>query len=226
MARPRTAKGPASLALPRPDLSDGSLREALLRRRTVRAIRDRKLPRQVLSNLLWAARGVNRTDGPFGGLGLTTASASNSQEVDVLVATESGVLLFEPRPHRLVPVLDRDVRALAIGPGQRPLLGDAPVQLLFVADLHRLTHTTGFDEPGLHDPEVQKSYYFVDTGIIAQNVYLFCAAEGLAAWFHHCDRAALSAVLPLRREQRVLFAQTVGYPAAAPPSPGAKSRRR
>lgn len=199
--------------LPPPRLArEKSLAEALRRRRTVREISSRELPPQLLSNLLWAACGVNREKGPFGALGLTTASASNSQEVEVLVATKRGVHRFEPRGHRLVAISKDDMRTLAIGPGQRPLLGNAPIELIFVADLHRLTHTRGFDEPGLRDPETQKSYYFVDTGLIAGSVYLYCASAGLAAWFHHCDRAALAAKLPLRKDQRVLFAQTVGYP--------------
>jgi hypothetical protein len=91
----------------------------------------------------------------------------------------------------------------------------APVQLIYVVDLHRLTQTSGFDEPGLHDAEIQKSYYFVDTGIIAGNVYLFAAAHGLACWFHNCDKPALTRSLGLGPEQKVLFAQSVGWPAAA-----------
>ncbi len=169
------------------------------------------MPPQLLSNLLWAACGVNRRVGPFGDVGLTAASASNSQEIDLFVAQASGVSRFEARRHRLLPVVDEDVRTLTISHGQKNVTMRAPVQLIYVADIHRLTHTTGFQEPGLHDPEVQKAYYFVDTGLIAGNVYLFAAAQGLAAWFHNCDKAALSRKLALRPEQRVLFAQSVGY---------------
>ena len=100
----------------------------------------------------------------------------------------------------------------AITPGQRDVRATAPVQLIYVVDLHRLTHTVGFEEPGLYDPEVQKSYYYVDTGLIAQNVYLFAAAHGLAAWFHSCDRTGLAQHLGLNAHQHVLFAQSVGYP--------------
>ena len=67
--------------------------------------------------------------------------------------------------------------------------------------------------PGLRDPDVQRSYYYVDAGMIAANVYLFAASLGLAAWFHNCDKPALAAKLNLRADQRALFAQTVGYPA-------------
>lgn len=75
-----------------------------------------------------------------------------------------------------------------------------------------LIHTSGFKEPGLQNPEVQKSYYFIDTGIIAGNVYLYAASQGLASWFHNCDRNELGAKLNLRQDQRILFGQTVGYP--------------
>jgi hypothetical protein len=97
-------------------------------------------------------------------------------------------------------------------PGQSGICACAPVELIYVADIHRLTHMTGFQEPGLHDPDVQRSYYFVDTGLIAGNVYLFAADQGLAAWFHNCDKAGLALSLGLRNDQRVLFAQSVGYP--------------
>jgi nitroreductase len=174
---------------------------------------DRKLDVQLLSNLLFAACGVNRRRGPFGALGITAASASNSQEIDVYVVLQEGAYRFEARSHELRPVLGEDIRTLALGPHQPPISPDAPVQLVFVVDIDKLEHTAGFEEPGLHDPEVQKSYYFVDTGIIAGNVHLFAASQGLACWFHNCDRTALANELQLRKNQRVLFAQTVGYPA-------------
>jgi nitroreductase len=203
---PGSSPGSSPVELPSP--KPGSLR----RRRTIREISDKRLPLQLLSNLLWAACGVNRRKGPFGTPGITAASASNSQEIDLFVALDNGVHLFDAQHHRLLPVAASDVRTLAIGRGQRNVAMKAPVQLIYVADLHRLTHTSGFQEPGLQDPEVQKSYYYVDTGLIAANVYLFAASHGLASWFHNCDRMALTRRLKLRAEQRVLFAQTVGYP--------------
>jgi hypothetical protein len=109
-------------------------------------------------------------------------------------------------------VVAEDLRTMAISTRQKNVAMKAPVQLLYVVDIERLTHTSGFEEPGLHDPEVQKSYYHVDTGLIAGNVYLFAASQGLAAWFHNCDRGGLSRTLKLRPAQRVLFGQSVGYP--------------
>ena len=167
---------------------------------------------QALSNLLWAACGVNRKKGPFDIPGRTAASASNSQEIDLYVAMVEGIYLYDAYRHRLVRVIAGDLRALAIGPGQADFVAKAPVQLIYVVDINKLTNTSGFQEPGLQDPEVQKSYYFVDTGLIAGNVYLFAAAQGLASWFHNCNKSGLAAKLNLRPEQRVLFGQTVGYP--------------
>jgi hypothetical protein len=202
-----------AIELPSPAFDRGpSVFNALRQRKTIREISARKLPLQVLSDLLWAACGVNRKKGPFGISGRTAASASNSQEIDLYVAVPEGVYLYQPFHHRLVPVAAGDLRPLAIGPGQANFGSKAPVRLIYVADVDRLAHTSGFPEPGLQDPEIQKSYFYVDTGLIAGNVYLFAASQGLASWFHNCDKAGLAAKLKLRAGQRVLFGQTVGYP--------------
>jgi nitroreductase len=198
--------------LPKPALSSTrSLASALRLRRTIREIGDKPLSLQTLSNLLWAACGVNRDKGPFGLVGRTAASASNSQEIDVYLAMAQACYLFDARRHRLAPVIAGDLRRLAIGHGQANSGDAAPARLIYVADIDRLIHTAGFQEPGLRDPEVQKSYYYVDAGLIAGNVYLYAASVGLAAWFHNCDKPALSARLGLRNSQRALFGQTIGY---------------
>jgi nitroreductase len=206
-------KEPLPIELPKPTIDRRkSVVRALHQRKTIREISGKKLSLQVLSNLLWAAYGVNRKSGPFGSPGRTAASASNSQEIDLYVALEQGTYVYDGPGHRLLPVAASDLRSLAIGPYQRNWAAEAPVRLIYVVDIHKLTHTAGFQEPGLQDPEVQKSYYYVDTGLIAGNVYLFAAAHGIAAWFHNCDKPALATALQLRPEQRVLFGQTVGYP--------------
>ena len=184
--------------------------EALNMRRTCRTIGDKPISLQALSDVLWAAQGVNRVEGPFGDQGRTAGSASNSQEIYVYVATKEGTYLYEPGAHRLIPVASGDIRPLAIGAGQAPAGATAPVRLIYVVDLERFKHA-GFQEPGLHDPEIQKSYYFVDTGLIAQNVYVAASSLGLAAWFHNCNRAALEKKLDLKPHQRALFGQTIGY---------------
>jgi hypothetical protein len=198
------------IALPEPATEGGkSVLAALRERRTIRRVREDRLPPQVLSNLLWAAFGVNRENGPFGQIGRTAASASNAQEIDLYVALPEGVYLYEARRHRLAPVVAGDLRGLA---GNRGRGAQAPVRIIFVADIARYA-TAGFQEPGLRDEETQKSYYNVATGLIAGNIYLFAGSQGLAAWFHNCNKPALARALGLRPEQRVLYAQTVGYPA-------------
>ncbi|HUI45820.1 MAG TPA: nitroreductase family protein [Nitrospirota bacterium] len=184
--------------------------EALKIRRTSRAIGDRKIPLQILSDILWAAQGINRIKGPFGGLGRTAGSASNSQEICIYVAMEQGTYLYEPDSHRLTPVAFGDIRALAIGAWQGKAGANAPVRLIYVVDIDRFDNA-GFKEPGLYDAEIQKSYYFTDTGLIAQNVYLACASLGLASWFHNCNKAAVAKEFKLEPHQRPLFGQTIGY---------------
>lgn len=219
MITPTTSGVLTTLKLP-PVVNDGggaSLFAALEQRKTIREIDPNPISLQQLANLLWAAFGVNRQTGPFGLPGRTAASASNSQEIDLYVALEEGVYLYNASDNLLAPIAAGDLRVAALTPGKRQRGVDvvAPVQLIYVVDVDRLTHTAGFQEPGLQDPEVQKSYYFVDTGLIAQNVYLFSAAHGLAVWFHNCDRIGLARQLNLRVEQRVLFAQSVGFSAKA-----------
>ncbi|MBD3159431.1 MAG: SagB/ThcOx family dehydrogenase [Candidatus Lokiarchaeota archaeon] len=201
------------ISLPTPEKSGGKpLLEALQLRKTTRQISSKEIPLQVLSNLLWAAFGINREKASFGKPGRTAPSASNSQEIDLYVALKDGLYLYEAFPHRLAPVTDGDFRTLSIYRGASRLTKHAPVNIFYIADL--TCYDTGPDQPDPHigEPEVQKSYYYTDTGFIAQNVNLFAASEGLAAWFHNCDRDRIRAKFDLRPTQRVLFAQTVGYP--------------
>ena len=181
-----------------------SLRE----RRTNRSVDSRQLPPQVLSNLFWAAFGVNRDQGSFGKPGRTAASASNSQEIDLYVALADGVYRYEAVPHRLAPVVAGDFR----GRAGRGAAATAPVNIFYVADRTRYDEGPGQPDRRIGDPEVQKSYYYVATGLIASNVYLFAASQGLAAWFHNCNRRDAGRDFKLQSSQQVLFAQTVGYP--------------
>lgn len=186
-----------------------SVLAALWERKTIRDIGTEKLSAQMLSNLLWAAFGINRPKGPSaGGTGRTAASASNSQEIDLYVAMPEGVYLYEAIPHRLIPVIAGDFRSRA---GRRGA-STAPVNIFYVVDLTRYDLGPGQPDRSIGDPEVQKSYYYTDTGFIAQNVYLFAASQGLVAWFHNCDKENTVKEFKLQPQQRVLFAQSVGYP--------------
>lgn len=201
------------IALEKPQFDGGkSVLAALKERRTNRNIRSEKLPSQMLSNLLWAAFGVNREQGRAGRPGRTAASASDAQEIDLYVALPEGIYLYDAVPHRLVPVVAGDLRTKVYRRSRSNAAGLAPAMLIFVADMAKYANARP-QEPGLKDPEIRASYYNIATGLIAGNVYLFAASQGLAAWFHNCNKTALTEALRLRPEQRVLFAQTVGYPA-------------
>jgi hypothetical protein len=201
------------ITLSKPEKDGGkSVLASLQERKTIRDISPDPLLPQTLSNLLWAAFGVNRPEmGLMGKPGRTAASASNSQEIDLYVALPQGVYLYEAIPHRLTPVVSGDFRARS---GRRAAV-TAPVNIFYVVDLTRYVVGKGQPDPHIGDPEVQKSYYYVTTGLIAANVFLFAASQGLAAWFHNCDRENTAKEFKLRPEQRVLFAQTVGYPKKA-----------
>jgi hypothetical protein len=167
----------------------------------VREISAKKLPLQTLSNLLWAAGGVNRRRAAFDRSGRTAGSASNSQEIDLYVAMPEGVFLYQAQTHQLTPVAAGDFRALSSRNGSTA----APVHIFYVADVSRFWQGAGQPDPHIGDPEVQKSYYYVDTGLIAQNVALFAASQGLAAWFHNCHGETAGHAFKLK-----LFAQSVG----------------
>lgn len=197
------------IVLPKPVKDGGkSVLASLQERRTTRTISPKKLPLQVISNLLWAGFGVNRDTGSFGKKGRTAPSASNSQEIDLYVALSGGVYLYEADSHQLVPVAEGDFRARSAG---RSAI-TAPLNIFYVVDLNKYDLGPRQPDREIGDPEIQKSYYYTDTGFIAQNIYLFAASFGLAAWFHNCDKENTISEFNLKPTQRVLFAQTVGYP--------------
>jgi nitroreductase len=199
------------ISLPKPAFRRGrTVFEALKRRRTSREIVAKPISRQLLGDLLWAAQGVNRVKGPFGGPGRTAGSASNAQEIRVYVSMLEGTYLYDPDAHQLLPAVAGDLRDLAIGPGQTGFGAHAPIRLIYVVDLEKFK-SAGFQEPGLYHPQIQKSYYYVDTGLIAQNVYLAAASLGMGAWFHNCNKAGVKKALHLKSNQRALFGQTIGF---------------
>jgi len=201
------------IILPKPSKKGGkTLLEALQLRRTERGISSKEIPLQVLSNLLWTACGVNREESAFNKPGRTAPSASNSQEIDLYVRLKENTFLYEAKHHSMRPIKAGDHLRKNGRWVTNQSTGDAPLTIIYVADLSRYDLGPGQPDPHIGDPEVQKSYYYTDTGFIAQNVYLYAASEGLAAWFHNCDRDAIRKELSLRDNQLVLFAHTVGYP--------------
>jgi SagB-type dehydrogenase family enzyme len=194
------APGPSSdsVALPAPQVDGGRpLMQVLKERKSVREFSPQKVPPQVLSNLLWAAFGINRTDSGH----RTAPSASNRQEIDIYVGLADGLYLYNAKSHALGPVLATDIRAVT---GRQAFVRDAPVNLVFVADFARM---------GSGSTEDKVLYSAADAGFISQNVYLYCASERLVTVVRgSIDRPALAAAMKLRPDQRIILAQSVGYP--------------
>jgi SagB-type dehydrogenase family enzyme len=185
--------------LPAPVMSGGKpLMQVLKERHSTREFSSKALSMQMLSNLLWAAAGVNRPES-----GKRTApSARNWREIDIYVMLREGVYRYDANDHSLVLVRKEDLRAST---GIQDFVAQAPVNLVYVANLNRMEGASS---------EQMNLYAAADTGFIAQNVYLFCASEGLATVVRgSVDREALAAKLGLGKQQRIILAQTVGYPA-------------
>jgi SagB-type dehydrogenase family enzyme len=191
-------KLPKAIGLLKPQMDGGKpLMQALKERKTSREFSSEKLPLQTLSNMLWAANGINRPDSKKH----TAPTAMNCQEIDIYVALADGLYLYDANSNILQPILAEDIRA-ATGP--QPFVKDAPVNLVFVSDYSKMRR--GSDE--------DKAFYSAtDTGFISQNVYLYCASEGLATVVRaYVDKPALAKVMKLRDNQKIILAQTVGYP--------------
>ena len=183
--------------LPAAQMTGGRpLMDCLKARQSIREFGPDKISPQTLSNLLWAADGINRPDS-----GKRTApSAVNWQDIEIYVATSDGLFLYLPKDHALKKILGEDVRAAM---GTQDFVKDVPVNLIYVSDYAKLPRG---------DDENRHFYSGTHTGFISQNVYLFCASQGLATVVRGLiDREAMAKVMQLRPEQHITFAQSVGY---------------
>jgi len=184
------------IQLPPPQKEGGkSLMQALAQRQSTRSFTETPLTFQQLSNLLWAADGVNRESS-----GKRTApSANNAQEIDIYVLLREGTYVYQPTKHALEPMIPKDLRAAS---GRQEFVAIAALNLVYVADASRMKTS---------DEQDRLLYNAADAGFIAQNVYLYCASEGLGTvvrgWV---DRDALGKALNLKPTQRIILAQTVG----------------
>lgn len=188
------------IKLSEPDTQGGKpLMQCLAARRTARTFAPRPLAEPVLSNLLWAAFGVNRAES-----GKRTApSAVNWQEIDIYVATEAALYRYDAPAHALEAVLGEDIRPET---GRQDFTAVAPAVLVYVADFDRMRGANA---------DQQVFYSAADTGFISQNVYLYAASEGLSTVvIGLVDKPALKERMGLRASQRVILCQPVGYPPA------------
>ena len=186
-----------TIRLSNPQTDRNPFLQLLMKRASVRAFSSEPLPGNVLSNLLWAAAGISRPES-----GRRTApTASNRQEMDVYAATAKGLYLYEAKSNTLKLILAKDIREMT---GKQPYVKDAAVNLIYVADYAKMNAKSEED---------RMIYAASATGFISENVYLYCASEGLATVVRaFIDRPALAEVMKLRPDQKIILAQSVGYP--------------
>ncbi len=185
-----------TLELPAPQKTGGMpLMEVLSKRATVRAFDTTDISVQQISNLLWASFGVNRPDGRR-----TAPSANNKQEIDIYVLLKTGAYIYDALNNKLNLVSTEDLR----GQASDQRFADAPVQLIFVADLTKRGGSSEEEKLRMAD---------IDCGYISQNTYLYCTSEGLVTGARATvNRDAIISKLKLSPEQRILLAHSVGHP--------------
>jgi len=172
------------------------LMEALQNRQSQRSFSSKELTQQQLSDLLWAAYGINRPNGYR-----TVPSARTWNEFDIYVIKANGWYVYDPQQHALLKMGNDDLR---VASAVQEFAHTAPINLVFVADFDRMTNA---------DDETRKFYSATDVGYISQNVYLYCASEGLATIVRgQIDKQKMKELLKLRPNQHIILAQTVGYP--------------
>ena len=186
------------ISLPQPDKTGGMpLMEALDKRMSSREYSEKDLSSQQISNLLWSAWGINRENGKH-----TAPSSRNKQEMEVYISTKDGLFLYLPEKHALKKIFEEDIRKIT---GGQDFVGKAPVNLIFVANYKKVGEDiTAEDYRGTSQ---------ANAGFMSQNVYLYCASEGLATvvrgWY---DREKLHKAMKLEDFKDIIYCQTVGYP--------------
>lgn len=177
------------IKLPAPNRTGGKpLMESLNQRKSTRSFSDKELSSQQLSDLLWAANGFNRDDKR------TAPTANNRQELELYVVLKDGIYFYNAKEHRLTLVNKGDFRKNA---GMQEFVADAPLNILFVSDSEKASSS---------------NYSYTNCGFISQNIYLYCASEGLGTVVRGSfDKEVLHDLLKLSPTQEVLLSQTVGY---------------
>jgi SagB-type dehydrogenase family enzyme len=193
-----TGQNPEIIPLPEADETGGMpLMEALKNRKSSRSYSAKALSDQQVANMLWSAWGINRENGKH-----TAPSSRNKQEMEVYMSTADGLFLYLPEKHALKQIHNKDIRAET---GGQDFVDDAPVNIIFVADYRKAG-----DDVTAEDYRCTSG---MNAGFMSQNLYLYCASEGLATvvrgWF---DRDELHKAMELEDFRDVILCQTVGYP--------------
>ena len=182
--------------LPPPERDKGmALMKALDNRHSERSFSKKEIPDQTLSNLLWAGFGINRESGKR-----TAPSSQNIQDLEIFVASKAGLHRYVADKHALKLKLDKDIREKT---GEQDFVDEAPIDLVYVSNHNKV-----------EDGSPSEFTQGVHTGCIAQNVYLYCASEGLACVVRgYIDKEALRKAMNLEDYRHITLSHTIGYPA-------------
>ncbi|MDR1195495.1 MAG: SagB/ThcOx family dehydrogenase [Endomicrobium sp.] len=185
------------IVLQKADFSKGkTVLQAMLDRHSSREFSDRQLDIRTLSELLWAAGGINREDTG----GMTAPTAMNYKEITIYAFLKDGVYLYEPKENKLVLAVEGDKRAAA---GMQDFVAGAAVNLVYVSDMAKMKGD---------DDDRNMTMTAVDVGHVSENVYLYCASEDLACVTRaFIDAGAISKLLNLKESQKVILSQSAGY---------------
>jgi hypothetical protein len=184
------------IKLPAPQKEIGKpLMQVLNSRKSIRTFASTPLPFQEISNILWAAFGINREDGKR-----TAPSSRNIQDIDIFVFIPEGVFLFNAKDNKLVPISPEDLREMT---GTQDYVKSAPLNLVYVSDQSKMGKASSEDK-------------FItsgaDAGFIAQNVYLYCASQNLGTVIRaSVEKKPLGEKLNLKPDQIIVLSQTVGF---------------
>ena len=188
-----------SIMLNSPDKTRGlPVMQALAKRASATVFTGEKLKLQDLSDLLWAANGINRPE-----LKKRTApSAMNAQDIDIYVFMAEGVYLYNAASNLLDPVVAGDQRLLVAG--RQAEVANASVFLVMVSDISRF--------PG-SDEAMKLSLAAMDAGLVSQNISLFCAGTGLSTRPRATmDNVKIKEILKLKDSQHLMLNNPVSYP--------------
>ena len=191
------AAGAETITLPPPMLNSGvTLSKALQDRRSIRDFSEEPVSDRFISGVLWAANGFNRPDRR------TNATALNKQTIRIYVCMKSGAYLYDAKKNALEKICGDDLRAAVAG--RQPFAAKAPVSLVIAADLS--------DPLYAKPPRNVITHY--DAGIVSGNIYLYCAANGLATVCRATmDREVLRKALKLPETMFLHLNHPIGYPA-------------
>jgi len=202
------AEEPKTMQLLKPQPGSGSpLMQLLWKRKSTKEFSPKPLPVEVLSNVLWAGFGINRPDGRR-----TAPSSGNVQDIDIYVILADGLYLYDPKVSQLKLILTEDLRGLV---GTQAYVKEAPVNLIYVSDYAKFRIADQI-KTLYGSISITDLFAGIDAGLISENVYLYCASEGLATVVRaFIDIPALSKAMKLRPDQKIILSQAVGYPKAS-----------